>query len=290
MTSEEIVAEVAGVEILYSITWRSLRQMVGHHRSVLRGSGFKFEKILPYEAYPYPRRVNRRASQRAGELLVNIFEEKRDIDVVFLVDLSRSEEFGEPKKLESIAKIAAILANTARKLRDDFTLIGYADELIFLSGERGKNLPLLVVEAILEHEPIGRGIGGIDEAIELLPRLPSLVFFASDFLPPQNFADALAEIKTRHDCVPIVFRDRWETALPSGFGFLPVIDSESGEESVQWLSPATREKFRKEAMERRRELESVFAEIIDIEPIILSPRVNPIEVLDEYFISRSEQQ
>src|SRR6185436_4760135 len=87
----------------------------GAYRSTFRGSGIEFEEVRPYQAGDDVRSIDWHRTARTGEPFVKTYVEERELTLVFLVDTSRSMDFGsrEATKREMAAGFCALLSYVA---------------------------------------------------------------------------------------------------------------------------------------------------------------------------------
>src|SRR3954470_22900685 len=89
--------------------------LAGNYRSRYRGSGMQFKEFRPYEPGDDIRHMSWAVTARTGHPTVKIFEEERELNVVVLVDVSGSTEFGlvQKRKIDMYAEIAALVGLAA---------------------------------------------------------------------------------------------------------------------------------------------------------------------------------
>ena len=106
-------------------------------------------------------------------------------------------------------------------------------------------------------EPRGGGtkVSSVMEGLNRDLTKMSLVFLVSDFLFQEDMFQELAfkRLAARHDMVPVVVKDPWESQLPEGRGHLWVRDLETGREYCVRLSAANRLRYA-EFLHRRHRL------------------------------------
>lgn len=280
----------------YSVSWQTLRYGFGYHLARRIGGGFRYEGVKPFEAYPNPRRINWKQTDKlaSDEPLVNVFREEHEIDICFVADLSRSMDFGNPlTKRDRLAKAAALIAYAVRKSRDRFAFVGVTDEIeesVTLPFQiLGRQDPLTIAESILLFDPQSKGLGALADVRLLLPRTRSLLFLASDFLPTASsrtvFFDTIAEWVERHDVVPLVIRDSLERDIPQEGVTLYVRDSETADAVLIRIDEARRREFEAARAEEDQAIRKFFDDC-SIEPIWLWPETDEIDAFIEYFAAR----
>jgi len=283
-------------EFEYSVNWQTFRYGFGYHLARRIGGGFRYEGVKSFEAYPNPRRINWKQTDKLGlaDPLVNVFREEHEIDIVFIADLSRSMDFGAPvTKRARLAKVAALVAYAVRKSRDRFGFVGVTDEIeesvTRPLGLLSRQDPLAIAQDVLAFQARSKGLGAFGEAAAFLPRTTSLVFVASDFLPSAEwrelFFETIARIAERHDIVPLVIRASEEREIPPEGLAVLVEDSETGERALVRLDAAARREFAAFRDEEARMLSGFFQDH-SIEPIWLWPETDIVDTLIDYFTAR----
>ncbi|MEX1068743.1 MAG: DUF58 domain-containing protein, partial [Patescibacteria group bacterium] len=196
------------------------------------------------------------------ELQVNVFSEERNVNIYLLGNLGPSMAFGSGEtKLERLALLAAGLAYSAYRAKDYFRFIGYTDEIeLGFPEPRDSSYPYRLAEAILNFEWRGKSRGGLLRAVSRLPSQKCLVVIVSDHLGKLDGTERALRVLTAagHDVLPIILWDERETTLPTGWGFLPLQDLETGEFRHFLVTPRSRRILEENSSERRRQIEELF--------------------------------
>jgi len=248
--------------IPYRLGWRPEGVLPGAHPGHGEGAEGEFRRHVSLLRYPDPRRIDLRASLRDpfGDLHVRQFSPRRAVAVAALVDLSGSMGFGEDAS--RIADLCSLLAVSAQRSGDSFALFGcdaQVREEASLPLSRRRGVEFEVRERLLAARPVGRSVDGLFEAADRLPARRSLVFLVSDFLMPLPQIERLLDALWRHDVVPVVVRNTGaESDLPR-WGLIEIADLETGGRCLVLMRPALRERWRREAAERNRALDALFA-------------------------------
>jgi len=248
--------------IPYRLRWRPEGVLPGAHPGHGEGAEGEFRRHVSLLRHPDPRRIDLRVSLRDphGELHVRQFSPRRSVAVAALVDLSGSMGFGNDAS--RIADLCALLAVSAQRSGDSFALFGcdtQVREAASLPPSRRRGVEFEVRERLLVARPAGSGVDGLFEAAERLPARRSLVFLVSDFLMPLPQIERLLDALWRHDLIPVVVRDTGaESELPR-WGLIEIADLETGARRLVLMRPGLRERWRREADERNRALDWLFA-------------------------------
>ncbi len=254
---------MARVEKLHLRTHRLVNTaLAGGYRSSFRGGGIEFEEVRPYQPGDEVRRIDWNVTARNGEAYVKSFREERQLSVHFLVDTSRTMDFGssEFSKRELAAQFTALLSLVALRHQDrvGLTLFG-AEPGLHLPCKKGKNHVLRILREVLAAKPDTQR-SDLKHAIEnhhRAERSRAMVFVVSDFLSdedPMAWADELASLNARHDVIAVRVVDPFEERLPVA-GMLRVreLGTERATE-IDTRSKHVREIWAEEAAARRRAL------------------------------------
>ncbi len=183
------------------------------------------------------RAIDWNVTARRGHPYLKEYVEERQLNVLVVVDLSASQEFGSgPSRNARVAsEIAAILALAAAANNDRVGLLLVTDRVeLFVPPDTGRRHALRLVLDLLSYRPAGRGTrlsSALEYAAKVL-RHRTVIFLVSDFLIDQwrdaGFEHAARRLSREHDLVPIRLTDPASSALPD-VGMLALLDPESGE-------------------------------------------------------------
>jgi uncharacterized protein (DUF58 family) len=88
------------LEYLYIVSKRLFRsEFKGEKRSLQMGSSVEFKDYRNYVEGDDLRRLDWNIYKRLGKLLIKLYEEEEEHYLYFLIDVSRSMDFGTPNKL-----------------------------------------------------------------------------------------------------------------------------------------------------------------------------------------------
>jgi uncharacterized protein (DUF58 family) len=212
----------------------------GDYHSVFKGRGMDFDSVREYVPGDEVRAIDWNVTARAGHPFVKKYTEERELNILLLVDISASGNFGSgvQSKRELAAEVASLLALSAIRNNDKVGLLLYSDRTEhYIPPQKGRRHILRVVREILFHEARGRGTDSV-KALEVAGHLlhrRAVVFLISDFQsngdPEQARASlrrAMRQTHRRHDLIAVHIEDPRERALPD-VGVLALEDAETGE-------------------------------------------------------------
>ena len=237
--------------------------LAGAYRSTFRGAGVEFEEVRPYQPGDEVRSIDWNRTARIGQTYVKTYVEERELTLVFLVDTSRSMDFGsrEFTKREVAAQFCALLAFVAQRQQDRVGLCLMGEEPgLHLEPQKGAGAVSRVVREVIAA-PAAHGHADLEAALELQLRTlkrRALLFLVSDFLgDPEGLASALRRVGRRHELIAVRVLDPFEEELPAA-GIIRLEDLESGRDvEVDTRSARVRAAWAEAARARRAALEAV---------------------------------
>ncbi|HBO84038.1 MAG: hypothetical protein A2073_01630 [Deltaproteobacteria bacterium GWC2_42_11] len=260
MLSHEILENIKKLELRTRRLVDSF--MVGEYFSVFKGSGMEFYEVREYNEGDDVRSIDWYTTARKGVPFVRTYIEERELPVIFLVDMSGSQDFGSGQrgKQDLSLEIVAFLGMIALKRNNPVGIIGFTDTVeIFHSIKKGRKNLLRILAALLSvrcksrKTDISKGI----DAMSMIAKKKGLVFLISDFIA-DGFELKLRALAKKHDVVPIVITDPIEADLPMR-GFVELKDNEMGETMViDAGSEGLRDWFHINAFKQRQERNRIF--------------------------------
>jgi uncharacterized protein (DUF58 family) len=232
-----IAAQARRLQLLARQTVASLQ--AGGQRSVFRGEGMEFDEVREYAVGDDARLIDWNVTSRMGSPFTKVFREERELNLVLVVDVSRSLLSGDGARRDQAAWIVAILAHAVQRTGDPVSAYLFSDRRErWLPARRGRGHPLRIAGEVLAIEPHGRGsdLGAALRAVaDLLHRRATCVL-VSDF-ETTGFWPQLALLRRRHEVVAIRVRDAGDGDFPA-VGGVDLQDPESGR--VTWVSGRSR--------------------------------------------------
>jgi len=141
----------------------TLGQTQGERRSPCRGQSVEFADFRPYVAGDDIRRIDWNAYARLERFFIKLFVEEEDLTVHFLVDASRSMDWGQPNKLNYAVRTAGALGYIALASLDRVTVTAVGGTRLngsaHLPGLRGKRQAL----------PFFTFLQGLESAVHAAP-------------------------------------------------------------------------------------------------------------------------
>lgn len=227
----------------------------GEYHSAFKGRGMSFSEVREYQPGDDVRDIDWNVTARFDRTYVKVFEEERELNVMLLIDVSGSLDFGSQGQTqrEMLTEIAATLAFSAIRNNDKIGVLFFSDRVEkFIPPAKGRSHILRIIRELLTIEPQSRktNIGVGLEYFMRVVRKRSVAFLLSDFCDQalntnvlQNdkqkaqvdaAATATDELRQKlmmarqkHDLVAVQIYDRRMAELPD-VGLMKVEDAETG--------------------------------------------------------------
>ena len=261
----------------------------GRWHSAFKGRGMEFEEVRPYQFGDDVRSIDWNVTARANEPFIKLFREERELSVVLLIDISRSQNFGSQQqtKRQLVAEVAATLAFSAIKNSDQVGMTLFSDRIEkSLAPKKGPRHVLRLIRELLFTEPIGNTTD-ITVALQHLNRTSSrrrVVFLISDF-QDHDYEQTLRIARRKHDVIPVWVIDPREQNIPS-VGMVRLRNPETGDiVCLDTLSHRHRTYVSKLLAERIEAIESMFRRL-KLTPLQLIAGQDFVEPLTRYFDRR----
>ncbi|MGX5689006.1 DUF58 domain-containing protein [Arcticibacter tournemirensis] len=240
----------------------STNLLSGEYQSAFKGRGMAFSEVREYEPGDEIRTIDWNVTARFNHPYVKVFNEERELSVMLLMDVSRSEVFGTIKqqKQDLATELCAVLAFSAIQNNDKVGVIFFSDKIEkFIPPKKGRSHILMIIRELLAFTPESKGTD-VAEALRYFTsviRKRCTAFVISDFISP-SFEQALKIANKKHDVIALRLYDRHEDEFPD-MGLVPIQDAETGE--FHWINTGdkrVRETFKAESLRRNASLADQF--------------------------------
>ncbi|MDR0964926.1 MAG: DUF58 domain-containing protein [Myxococcales bacterium] len=290
MLPSELIKKLRKIEIT---TRKAVDEtLAGQYHSVFKGRGMTFEEVRLYQPGDDIRTIDWNVTARLDEAYVKVFAEERELTVMLLVDMSASQDFGtrQKTKAELAAELAGLLAFSAISNNDRVGLILFSDRVErFVPPKKGRKHVMRLITDILTFEPEGLGTD-VSLALETFLRVQKrrcVSFLISDFIS-DDFEDSLRICARRHDLIPVVLSDPFESGLPAG-GIAVVENPETGERRrIDFSSSSVRRHFEKFVADRKDKRDRLFKKL-SMDFVALQPEQDFVKPLVAFFRARSKR-
>ena len=271
-----VEAAASGVErALRRLEWTVIRRLdgllQGDYRTLMRGTGLDLADLREYQHHDDVRHIDWNVTARLQTPHVRVFTEDREMAAWFVLDLSRSVDFGSgvKAKREISAGFVGVIARLLTRHGNRVGAMVYGNDVEAVIPPRtGRRHVLHLLHAMerrsAERVPDQKGMTRLADLLKsaavLIPRR-STVFVVSDFVTEPGWERALSHLVQRHDVVAVRLFDPLELELPD-LGLVPLRDAETGEQLwVDTHDAGFRKRFARIAAEREATQREALAKI-----------------------------
>ena len=262
----------AAERVLRRLEWTVIRRLdgllQGDYRTLMRGTGLDLADLREYQHHDDVRHIDWNVTARLQTPHVRVFTEDREMAAWFVLDLSRSVDFGSglKAKREISQGFVGVLARLLTRHGNRVGALVYGNDLEAVIPPRsGRPHVLHLLHAMDKRSAEGKPTQGmtrlsdlLKSAAVLMPRR-STVFVVSDFLTEPGWEKPLAQLTQRHEVVAVRLFDPLEIELPD-LGLVPLRDAETGEQLwVDTHDAGFRKRFARIAAEREATLRETLA-------------------------------
>jgi uncharacterized protein (DUF58 family) len=259
MQVSDIVSKVKQIELKSRLLSENI--FSGEYHTAFKGRGMAFSEVRQYQFGDDIRSIDWNVTARHNDSHVKIFEEERELSLIFIIDVSSSNDFGGKikTKKELSLELLGVLLFSALANNDQFGAVFITDEIEkYIAPSKGKKHALNILKEFLALKPISKGTNlkvGLDFLRERVKK-KSVVIVISDFIDDSNYLESMKWISKKHDAIAIQIKDELEEDLPN-LGIIQMTHSESGEKHwVDTSIPEVRRYISKQIDFRSRKLEN----------------------------------
>jgi len=223
----------------------------GERRSRARGQSVEFADYRNYVHGDDFRYLDWNLYGRLERLFLKLYEEERELPVRIFLDASESMSFGEPRKFDFARQVAAAIGyvalsgfdrvsvvpfpaldSVAARVEDNLQPATFNLELaarVALRAVRGKKSAIQFFQNL--SRLTASGAANLNQALRrgaLEARQAGLAVVLSDFLDPAGYEPGLTALVARGFQVDLVQILAPDELLPTTFGDLRLVDSETG--------------------------------------------------------------
>lgn len=260
METNELLKKVRKIEI----KTRALSQNVfaGQYHSAFKGRGMTFSEVREYQYGDDVRSIDWNVTARYGRPYIKVFEEERELNVILLVDVSGSLDFGTSSQTKKaiVTEVAATLAFSTIQNNDKIGVIFFSDKIEkFIPPKKGRKHVLHIIRELLVFKPESSqtDIEGALKYFTNVIKKSSTCFVISDFFG-KDFKQTLTISNNKHDIVGFQVFDQRETEIPN-VGLIKIKDAETGERI--WIDTSDkkmRKSYKHHWNERQLNLQKIF--------------------------------
>lgn len=219
------------------------------YQILFRGTGLEFAQLKEYiPGEDDATRIDWKASLRTGKVFIKQYEEERDLDIMVLLDVSSSMEFGTQNKIkrEFAGIMAGAIVSAGIEIGDNVGFCMYTDKIVkFLEPSNDETQYYRVLELIVNRDNYG-GKSNLDKVLRFVlnnVKENTILFIISDFINiGTEWEDSLKMVSSKlNDVMGIMVRDLRDEFLPKGSGNFRFRDPHSESTIIVNLDRAKKE-------------------------------------------------
>ncbi len=256
--------------ILARIEWTVLRRLDGllhgNYRTLFRGFGLDLADLREYQYHDDVRHIDWNVTARLQMPYVRQYNEDREVNVWFLLDLSPSVDFGSGRmKRAQAIDFVAVMARVLTRHGNRVGALVYGDTVdTVIPARSGRRQVLLLLHELMRRPQLARAaptrLGELMHRALDVVRRRSLIFVISDFISAPGWQRTLGHLSQRHEVVAVRLLDPAEVELPD-LGMVVLEDAETGEQLfVDTHDRGFRERFHSLAEAREQALRAAFGQ------------------------------
>jgi len=218
-------------------------QFLGNYKSVFKGAGLEFADYRKYNAgNDDASRIDWKASKRVGQVVIKEFEEERNLEIIFLIDVSSQMLTGSTEKLkaEYAAEFVSTLSQSVLMSGDSVGFVLFSDKIIQEKWpQQGMAQYYSITDSLSNVSNYG-GYGNVDTALDYVFKKGNhgaLVILVSDFIYGLKSEKMLKLVSKKFELISVMIRDPRDMTLPEGSGEVILEDPYSG--STLLVNPNT---------------------------------------------------
>ena len=236
------------IEYLYVVSKKVFTGKLRAERKTRKvASGMEFADHRNYAPGDDFRSLDWRVYGRTEELLIRLFEEKEDLSIYFLVDVSGSMKFRDEVKLNYARKMAAALGYIGLCNQDRVSFCAFNDKVVdrlpVMSG-RGQIFKVFQFLEKLKSD----GTTSFEDAFKgfaAQTKRRGVAVILSDFENPTGFEKALNFLHYQQFETYVVHIVDDEMMQTKVYGDVSIVDSETGESVDITLTPGLMAQYKK---------------------------------------------
>lgn len=228
MEISEILKKVRKIEIKTKHISNDL--FMGDYNTVFKGRGMSFSEVREYSYGDNIRHIDWNVTARTNYPHVKVFEEEREMTMMFLIDCSQSAIWGtsESLKNEYITELFAVLAYSAINNNDKVGALLFNEGIEhYIPPAKGRKQILRILREIigLDKPAAGTDVANALKYFHSIHKKKTTCFLISDFLD-NDYKNAFNIVAKKHDLICMHVFDKGEYELPN-VGLVRVKDLES---------------------------------------------------------------
>jgi uncharacterized protein (DUF58 family) len=236
-------------------------RLQGDYHSVFKGSGLEFSDVREYQYGDDVRTIDWNVSAKGHGTFVKTFKEEKEQTVMFLLDVSASQEVGKygANKLDLCREICGVLSLSAVKEGSQVGVIAFSNKREkFIKPGKGMQQAYRIISELynLKNQSQLTDLNAAIHFTMTMLKRKSIVIVLSDFID-KDYDQALRTLSRKHDVVVIHLMDKREEDFPR-LGILPLYDPE--QKKAFWINtslPGFTKLVKQQFLQNRKNLEEL---------------------------------
>ena len=236
-------------------------RLQGDYHSVFKGSGLEFSDVREYQYGDDVRTIDWNVSAKGHGTFVKTFKEEKEQTVMFLLDVSASQEVGKngANKLDLCREICGVLSLSAVKEGSQVGVIAFSNKREkFIKPGKGMQQAYRIISELynLKNQSQLTDLNAAIHFTMTMLKRNSIVIVLSDFID-KDYDQALRTLSRKHDVVVIHLMDKREEDFPR-LGILPLYDPE--QKKAFWINtslPGFTKLVKQQFLQNRKNLEEL---------------------------------
>ena len=240
----------------------SKQLFAGNFLSIFSGQGINFKELREYNWGDDVKSINWSASAKTNKTYIKVNEEERQQHIIFLVDVSKSLEFGQVEngkllknKKDIIAELCFTVAYSSIQNNDKIGAVFFSEKIeqVIPLSNQANNISLIAKTLYdFESQKSGTDFCTSLKFINSAFKKDTIVFIFSDFFTDLNFARELAIAAKKFKLLAIQITDFNERNI-SDLGLVRIFNRETNE--IEYIEVSN--KILEEASNSQKQLENL---------------------------------
>ena len=240
MESNELIKKVRRIEIKTRRISNNI--FAGEYHTAFKVRGMSFSEVREYQYGDEVRFIDWNVTARYRRPYIKVYEEERELTVMLLVDVSKSNLFGsgEQLKRDIINEIAATLAFSTIQNNDKVGVIFFSDKIEkFIPPQKGRKHVLYIIRELIDFKPASNStdIEVVFKYLTNVIKKRCTAFVLSDFIAPNNYNDAAVIANRKHEIIRLRVYDQRDREIPD-VGLIKLKDPET--EKRMWVNTSSK--------------------------------------------------
>jgi len=234
------------------------------YRIIFRGKGMEFDKYRDYAPDEDASNIDWKASLRSNKLIAKQYIEERELNIIFIFDVSENMLLGSADKLkcEYAVEVFAALAHLIISSNDRVGVVLFNDGIRNYIPPKGGNNQLFNIVDILSDPSTYSGGSRVDKLLKFilayLGKNVDAVIFISDFIRmDERVLNDLFLVSNKFESVAIMVRDMLDKTFPEIDREI-VIEDPITKEQILINPKMIKGIYEKSALEKERVVKGIF--------------------------------